>query len=295
MSFSALPPTSSISSIQRLDVLSAIPEADLGHRYPALKLGVQSEVRFFGSRLADLAKAHIDSHSDIASWAITAPPFNAAPAAANMMSWVVFELIRDVVPGGKVELINLRTPHSPIRNAEDFATYYQYSNNSLEERIKERSRNLLAYDDILERKGDFFDRGVIVVNDIKVTGTQQRFMQDSFVKAGVRDMQWLYVFEVAAELGETDPQIEHRINTARLSTLEEFGSVLCGADIQFTARCISTLFACDLDSFRDLITRLPQKTRLRLLDLAEREGRYGGDFFIDKIHLLQHAASNEPH
>jgi hypothetical protein len=283
-------PIASVSCLQKIDQLAIDLEQDLFTHYPAMKLGLDEDVSFYARKLAKVANNIIKKTEDCYDWVLTAPPYNAIPAAANLMSWRVYDLLKESLNSRQqLSIANLRLPKKSmvINNAQEFKTYYEYSNNSIQERIKERTKLQQNSDDIIKHKQDFCTRGVIVINDIKVTGTQQRFMQQSFAQVGPAHLHWLYVFDVDADLGKIDPKIEHRINHSKLQTLNEFIEVICSEKIEYTARCVSRLFAYETTDFEFLLHQLGAKRRALLLDLATREGRYDGDFFSEKIVLLE--------
>ncbi len=289
-------PIASVSSLQKIDQLAIDLEQDLFAHYPAMKLGRNEEVSFYAGQLATVANNLIKETGDCYDWVLTGPPYNVIPAAANLMAWRVYDLLKQSLNFRyQLAIVNLRLPKKTmvINNAQEFKTYYEYSNNSIQERIKERAKLHQGSDDIIEHEKDFSGRGVIVINDIKVTGTQQRFMQQSFAQVCPAHLHWLYVFDVDEDLGKSDPKIEHRINHSKLQTVNEFSEVICSENIEYTARCISRLFAYEVTEFEILLHQLNANKRAVLLDLAIREGRFKGDFFSEKIGILEALCSVE--
>jgi hypothetical protein len=147
-------------------------------------------------------------------------------------------------------------------------------------------------DDIHLHERDFCGNGVIVINDIRVTGTQQEHMNTSFEHVKPAALTWLYILQVEKELGITHPQIEHQINSSRFDTFEDFVNLLTSADHRFTARCISRVFNYDLEEFSNVLQALSDQKRRALYELALGEGRFEGDFFVDKFKLLKQQCGN---
>lgn len=257
--------------------------------YPAMKLGMSADVAFYADKLAAIAKALIKDQPENTAWVITAPFYHVIPSAANLISWQVFKLLKQALGSSYLLfIVNLRVPKKSIliNDAQAFKTYYDYCNKSIAERIKLRAQLHQNLDDILNHKANFYGRGVIVINDIKVTGTQQKFMQKSFYQVHPACLHWLYIIEVDENIGIVDPQIEHRINHSKLQSLDEF-SKLMGADaIVYTARCILKLFSYDLDKFQFLVQKLSLDKRIHILKLALEEGGFEGEFFTHKMALL---------
>ncbi len=283
-----------LKTIERASMAETLKQP-LAKHYPLMKLGSKTDIAFFADQLAPLAIAHIEANPQIKQWIITAPPHNVIPAAANYICWKIFEQLKQQPAlADKLKQIDLKVPKQrmAIKDANDFKTFYEYSNNSIEQRIKERTRLHHGDDDIVIRGDEFKDCGIIVVNDIRVTGTQQEFMQQSFDRVGVADLQWLYIFEVEKQLGLDDPQVEHRINTAKVQTLEEYQAVFTSNDVNYTARCISRLFTHETDQFEHLLRQIDKPRQQQVLDFATREGRYEGEFFAEKFNLLKQIAQS---
>jgi len=285
-------PASTVSCLKKIDQLSvaAIMEQPLASRYSKMKLGIKTDIAYFAEQMLPLAQQKITANPYINQWVITTPPYNAIPAAANYICWKIYEQLKQAPDlADRLTKIDLKIPKErlKINNANDFKTFHEYSKNSIEQRIKERARLHHGDDDIITRADDFKNCGVIVINDIKVTGTQQEFMQQSFDKVGLACLHWLYIFEVDQQLGKSDPQIEHRINATKISSWDEYRKIFCSTDINYTARCISSLFAYDIKQFEYLLQQISPPRRLMILDLVQKEGRYDGDFFAEKYQLLQ--------
>ena len=261
-------------------------------QYPAMKLGVLPAVDFYLDALAERVGEIINASPSINKWVLTGPPLIKAPAAANLLCWRLYRHLQLRLSGrvilSMVDLHFLGTSEQ-IMDQQDFKLRYEYSNNSLEQRIKERSR---LRDDIHLHEQDFSGNGVIVINDIRVTGTQQEHMNTSFGRVKPALIKWLYILEVENQLGINHPQIEHQINSSRFDTFDDFVELLTSADHRFTARCISRIFNYDTNDFFSLLSALSDQKRQSLYELAIGEGRFEGEFFADKFKLLKQQCSN---
>ncbi|MCI0655176.1 MAG: phosphoribosyltransferase family protein [Methylococcaceae bacterium] len=283
-------PHRSVSALRRIKSLPIDLEDNIFSHYPAMKLGVHKNICFYAEKLAESAFELIDARPERRHWVLTAPPYYTIPAAANLLCWRVHELLKARLPRSiRLSLVNLRlAPQSlNINNAADFQIYFQYSKNSIEDRIKEREKLHLGSCDIIKQKKQFETRAIIVINDIKVTGTQQKFMQASFDRLKVDGLHWLYIIEVNETLGRSEPHIEHIINQSNINSLDEFKKILQHDDISYTARCVSRLFSYEIDEFNSLLFSLSLERRIKIYDLACREGRYEGDYFREKVALLK--------
>lgn len=267
----------------------------LYRNYPAMKLGQPQQIDFFSRRLcvkaAELLQNGGNEKVPAANWTLTAPPYYQLPAAANLLARKTHGLLQQ--QGFSIALAEPRLGQQQItvNSQEEFNSYYDYSKNTLEQRIAERQRvqQVLDTDGLLPR---FKGQSVIIINDINVTGTQQRFMQQSLDKLQVRECFWLYIFNVEQSLAKSHPEIEHQINHSQISDLDSYAEILADGHTQHTARCISRLFNESLDDFRYLVASLNNDMRTRIYQLAQQEGRYSGALFNEKMQLL--AADNRP-
>lgn len=255
--------------------------------YPAMKMGVCSSLETYIDPLAGLVKKTMAQHPDCKEWVLTAPPYLALPAAANLLCWKLMATVQAELPDDySLELLNLHytSIETGVSDERDFKLRYEYSNNTLEDRIKERAR---LQDDIHRHAAILSGRGVIVINDIKVTGTQQQQMTQSFQRVKPQHVEWLYIFAVDPDLGVRHPEIEHQINSSRLQSLPEYQQLICDAGTQHTARCISRLYSHELDDFKVLVDALAKDKRRELFALITAEKRFNGDYFAEKTRYLK--------
>ncbi len=276
--------------LKRIDSLPVDFDQALFAHYPAMKMGVNSAVDTYIDPLADRVKKAMSAHPKCKDWVITAPPYLALPAAANLLCWKLAEVLKANLPDGNslvMRDLHYASVESGVSDERDFKLRYEYSNNTVEERVKERSR---LKDDIHQHSEDFAGKGVLVINDIKVTGTQQQHMTQSFERVQPAHIEWLYIFEVDIELGIQHPEVEHQINSSRLQAMHEYQQLICADDTQHTARCISRLYSHALNDFKILVDALGVEKRTYLLALIKAERRFDGDYFAEKTAYLEQTA-----
>jgi hypothetical protein len=88
----------------------------LFQHYPGMKLGVRECVRFYADLLVPLAAGIIAGQADDTEWVVTAPPFYAIPAGANLMAAEVFRALDERFPSRSFRAVDLRYS-CPIRRA----------------------------------------------------------------------------------------------------------------------------------------------------------------------------------
>ena len=118
---------------------------------------------------------------------------------------------------------------------------------------------------------------MIFVNDINVTGAQQRIMRRYFETVGAAQIHWLYIIDVENPLGREVPQIEYALNNLQYASFDEFANFVATADIDFTSKCIARVLSYDVRELARLLGILSERRRWRILALTLQEGRYGGD------------------
>jgi hypothetical protein len=280
---------STISALKHLVQAPDIYDGEIFQRYPGMKLGYETDVDFFAGKLCELAMRVVASDAGADAWMLTAPAYHHLPSAANLLAERLHAMLRHRGVVWPLVELRLLPEQVAIHSLEEFRRSYEYSRSPVTQRIAERKRlhDATRLDSDWQR---FAGRRVMVVNDIHVTGTQQRFMHSSLAAAGATACLWLYIFHVDGELARTYPEVEHRINNCNLADLDSYASVLASTSTRHTARCLSRLFNEDLDNFRYLVFAIPPQSRERIYHAAMCEGRYDIPLFAEKMRLLN---SNE--
>ena len=266
-------------------------DSPLFRHYPAMKLGDPNAVSFFADRLVQQVINIIHTKSidnDLSPpWVITAPTYCQLPSGANLLARNVYARIQDTMP--MVEFFEARQAYQKIsiQSQKDLDDYFNYSRNNLKQRTAERKREQDTINPDQLRDG-FSGKYVLVINDINVTGTQQRFMHRSMLENGALACYWLYIFNVDTQLAMQNPAIEYAINNSRLRSKKEFIDLLNSPTTHFTARCISKLFNEEHDTFASIVAQLTIPQHQKIYHCAKIEGHYDGDFFSEKYCLLAH-------
>ncbi|MGI9274952.1 MAG: phosphoribosyltransferase family protein [Endozoicomonas sp.] len=262
--------------------------------YSTMKLGLDRSVAYYSALLSESVEKLMAEHPECQEWVLTAPPYESLPSAANlMMWWINRDLSNRLSEKERLSVVDIHLSGDAIHSSNDFNSYHFYSKGSVRHRIEHRRRLMQTVDDISRHRQRLSGRGIVVVNDIKVSGTQQKFLGEYLGKADPLFVHNLYILELAESIGQQFPQFEYELNKSRIQSLKDFGRVLGAADVHYTARCIGDLFACDVPEFKSLLKALSTDRRLRILKLVRSESRYLGDYFSDKIRILQELCAVE--
>ena len=288
---------SNIYALKEIDSLSLSMDSPLFFNYPAMKLGGQEQIIFYAKLICADIKKNILNKSDkqgLHHWVITAPAYFNLPSAANLLARYVYEYL--VVDRYHINIIELRLSEQQVAvsNEKEFMRYQQYSKHTLQERINERQRIDSLGDKSKYQHGlntILKNAKVIVVNDMCVTGTQQKFMHDELLEMDVAELHWMYIFKLSDALALSHPELEYDINTSQVMEIKEFSHILNDKKTEHTARCISRLFAENYNEFCALITMLDSRARVLIQTLCLMERRYSNVMFADKMAYLNYVNS----
>lgn len=282
------PQQTSLHSLRIIERLPINYSDDFFGHYPRLKLGVTESVDYFGVQLSRLAEDVItQSLPGATDWVITGPAYNVLPGGPNLVcSYIYKDLKNKLSDSFTLSLVHLRqeTDDLEIKDPESLHKYHNYSTFTQQERNQVYEQ--LREQPLIEPR-DFRGRSILFVNDIKVTGTQQRYMQQAFARVDPLQICWVYILAIDREIAEAQPEIEYAINHSCIASFEEFADLLATHNLEYTARCITRLLSYDLSELAKLFQMLDVGRKREILELAIAEGRFGGDYFKEKIDLLK--------
>jgi hypothetical protein len=250
-------------------------------------LGVIESVVYYGDRLSRLAgnviTQSLTGHTD---WVITGPAYNVLPGAPNLLCSYVYEDLKNKLPDSvTLSLGKLRdeTADLEIKDAESLNSFHNYSTFTQHQRTQLYEH---APEPLIEPR-EFLGRSILFLNDIKVTGTHERYMQRFFAKLDVPQICWLYVLVIDREIAEAQPELEYKINNSCIASFDEFADLLATHHLEYTSRCITRLLSEDVSNLEQLFQMLDEGRKKKILELATAEGRFSGNYFKEKIDLLK--------
>lgn len=264
---------------------------DLGHpvyeHYTTFKLGVGASVGYYARLLVPLVRKAI-ADPCCRDWVLTAPPYDAVRAGANLLCEAVDVLLQGSLPTGfESRRIDIRhhpvDPHHPEINRP-----YRYSSVGWRERRQSRA----YWQSLTIDEPRFTGRDVIFVNDINVTGAQRDAMRRYFAGLGAASVAWVYIIDVDEAIGRATPELEEAINTSTPLSVEQLAELTAGCGIRVTSQCLHRLLSLDEPDFKSLLTLVGKASREELLRLVRAESRYRAPQFAAKLGLLQRACAH---
>jgi phosphoribosyl transferase-like protein len=245
---------SQTTALHYIDSLPFDANAEILRQYPAFKLGVTASVRHYAQLLLPEVKRVTATESGCV---MTSPALaSQTPAAANLLCWELMELYG--YDSNELCVMDIQYDNEATASID-------YAKLDLAERVTARQR----LSSRLIPNGGFRGQPVIFINDICVTGTQQRALQQYFDSVGAAYVRWLYLIFVDPEIGKAQPELEWQINFA---SFEELLRLVSREEIQFTGKCVLKLMQLSLEEFDQVLRALTRERRKRLLELALRNG-----------------------
>ena len=279
------PPRESTLCLHRVSELPL----DLTHpvyaHYTTVKLGVAASVDYYARLLAPLVERAIATDPDCRDWVLTAPAYDALPAAANLLCEAVHDLVRGALPPATgLDRVDIRQRpvdpgHWEVRRSD------QYSKLGW----RERRRSRAYWHSLLIDQPAFAGRAVIFVNDINVSGAQRDGMRDWFAGIGAASVTWVYIVDVDEAIGRAEPQIEYAINKSTPLSVEQLADILQDPGLRLTSKGVGDLLSLDDADLGRLLALLDEAGREKLLRQAKADGRYAAPRFAPKLELLTRA------
>jgi hypothetical protein len=276
--------------LYRISELPLDADAEIFRHYPVFKLGVTDSVRYYARLMLPLVKKVFASDSEHSDWILTAPAMTVhTPAAANLLCWELFDLcMRERDEHASKELTLVEIEHDSESNTsidwKDPNKSHDYAKLDFEDRVTEHER----LGQRLVHNPDFRGRPILFVNDICVTGAQQRAMQRYFEQAEAACVRWLYVIVVDPEIGRTRPEIEWQINFTPFADLLR---MVTREQIQFTGKCVQRLMHLSIAELDQVLRALDEERRRRLLELAVMNGFGNLRGFCEQMELVRSYAA----
>ncbi len=264
-------------SSHRITRLPLDADAEIFRQYPAFKLGVTESVRYFARLLLPLVRSVVASNAEHTDWILTGPAIAAGtPAAANLLCKELFDLYMQEQDRRNSKELSLMEIHYDNEKTASI----DYAKLDYADRLTERERLSRR----LIRNPDFRGRAILFVNDICVTGAQQRAVQQYFERAEAACVRWLYIIVVDPELGRAYPKIEWQLNFA---PFEDLLRMVSREQIQFTGKCVLKLMHLSVTELDQVLRALNGEGRRRLLELAVLNGFQNLDDYQEQMELVR--------
>lgn len=249
-----------------------IPGGILSH-YPAMKFGEDKAVDRFALMLAPLADRMIGTARD-SEWVLTSPPVRNLPSGANLLC----ERLQALLHGTRLEHLRL-TDSSQFESAELFETRGDYA--KLDYAARRRAQ--YGVNDVAFDRAALRGRNIVFVNDINVTGSQLRWIEQVLETARPRTIHWLLILNTVPGIGRNFPRLEDEVNRSRYSDEEELAGFLRSVDFRCTTKLAARLLGHGAEALRHILAALDGSTRRSLVRAMFDDGLYSDEFLREKF------------
>lgn len=240
---------------------SELSRGRLPGNYSRLKLGCKTDVDIFAIRMVEELLLIDDLKDD--DWLVTGLPLTALPSAANLLATQVVEYLH-LHNRSNVSLKNLRK-----RSDLDLFPHGHFANLDGAGRSAVLARS--ATDKWL-RDGTFVGRSVIVVDDVRVTGANERALRLFFESLGTQRVFWAYLLDLKIDR-DSEPGVEEpRLNSLYFDGIKDIAQVLRTFDVQPTTRLVWGLFAMAPADFAEVREAISPALASTIMSTMLREG-----------------------
>jgi hypothetical protein len=239
--------------------------------YPAMKFGERGAIAHFARLLEPLARRTMAAAPSDA-WVLASPPVRSLPSGANLLCDALSARL-----GVASEGLRLIDRSRPFGNAQEFAAYGDYA------KLDYQTRSALQYDDdeVAFEARALDGRQILFVNDINVTGSQKAWIDRALRRASPKDVHWLFIVDVAPEVGRRFPHLEDEINRARLDHSDELIAFLKGAELRCTTKLIARLLGHA--NLGRILNAVGAVRRSLILKAMFEDGTYAPEFLRERL------------
>ena len=249
-----------------------IPASIVAH-YPAMKFGERQAGDRFALMLAPLADRMIATARE-RDWVLTSPPVRNLPSGANLLC----ERLQPLLHGTGLARMRL-TDDAQFESIDAFRDHGDYARLGYDA----RRRAQYGAGDVDFDRAALRGRNVIFVNDINVTGSQLRWIEQVLETARPYAIHWLLVLNTTPSIGRRFPQLEDEINRSRFASHDEFADFLRGAEFRCTTKLVARLLGYGGDALRRILAALDRSKRRGLVRAMFADGLYSDEFLREKF------------
>lgn len=250
-------------------------------KYSEFKYGRGDVARMYGQAMARLLFANHPELLAQEELYVSSSAYKAAPPASN-------SLVSPFVQGAQEVVAQADSPLRviPFKINRTTITQGDYASMSLAEREVIMSKNGLC----LPEGVDIADTSVVALDDIFVTGSHEKSIEELMRKSSVRDTYYLYILRVAN--GHLSPQIEAQINGTTVTSIDDvlrISEVSC--PFVPNARLCKFILSQPADDIERFVSTVDQGVLDTITTYATNDGLAEMATYSDGYHTLLQAQS----
>lgn len=247
----------SVHVFQSIEDMKFAPE-DYSH----LKFGSDRIAKKFGYELAeDFFKKHA-ARLMSENCVVIPGPYNFVPNAATIMTKHFVDKLNYLLVNANGSHVEYSTIHRKVTYTNDFGFLPE-----------EQRRRLIGNDSFYLNRGFLEGKTLILVDDIKITGTHEDKMIDIFEKKSLPNPAFFLYYARYAYKG-TGAEIEGKINFSGIKTLEDYIRLSQEPNHHLIVRPIKYLLSQKVEDFRRAISAFPNEWVEKFYHACLGEGYY---------------------
>ena len=231
--------------------------------YGAMKIGQQAAIiayaRLIAERVVATAQAATDSEELLV---LSSPRGSTVPSASNLLARAVVGACREHDTRLSLELLEIRRRHRKAELPRHYSSLDQASR--IDYLTRDRENWFVD--------ADLRDRSVILINDICVTGSQQRQLAAFLRELGVRHSHFLYLARISPSADAHAAFLETTLNLVGVTNDAAFLDFLRCGDFSITTRLIWRLIELPAHAFKEAIGALNNSNRAAIVAGIRSEG-----------------------
>ncbi len=142
--------------------------------------------------------------------------------------------------------------------------------------LSDSERELLAHNNGLtvppETLREMADCPVMIIDDIKVTGSHEAALRQVLGSAGLKSVLFSYIASVEPEVAATRPQIEYDVNHAFVKELQDVTELAEEPLFVLNARTCKYILQSDSEAITCMVERMPLSRSMQMLSAMTADG-----------------------
>jgi len=227
-------------------------------QYSLLKFGHKKAISHFSEKLFHLiVDLHKAKSIDLNKCVILIGPYQFIDTASSLLTKQTVERLSDFA-----EHLGLVKKLESLKVDRKTTYFTDYAKMSKEDRY-----NLIKNDSFYVDYHTLGDNDIIIIDDIRISGTHEDIMFDLFKSDGFSNtVHFLFLAEIDPDAFE--PAIEHHLNSTVIATAHDLIPYLVEDSLEFTTRGVKMIFSLPEVEFLTFLDKIPSSKYAELYHLA---------------------------
>ncbi len=227
-------------------------------QYSLLKFGHKKAISHFSEKLFHLiVELHKVKSIDLNKSVILIGPYQFIDTASSLLTKQTIKRLTE--SADQLGLVKKVESLKVDRRTTYFTDYAKMS--------KEDRYNLIKNDSFYVDYQTLGDNDIIIIDDIRISGTHEDIMFDLFKSDGFSNtVHFLFLAEIDPDSFE--PAIEHHLNSTVIATAHDLIPYLAEDSLEFTTRGVKMIFSLPEVEFLTFLAHIPSSKYTELYHLA---------------------------